>query len=188
MIFDFSIADRVSNLGDYYTELYSLHANTHRPEYMLVHDEIIERVNECESYTELGVNQGATLAAALLQNPKRVRAYDIKLKPYNFAKHLFEGYIQENNIDYAIYETDSLICAIEPVDVLYIDTLHKHDHLRKELTRHGDKAKRYIILHDTAAQKGLKRAAKEYVEQNKHWKIERVCDINVGFMTLKRID
>ena len=186
MIFDFTIAASVHNLNEYYSKLYDLHATAHKPEYMMVHHEIQQRIIDCESYTELGVNQGATLAAAMIENPKKVRAYDIKLGPYNHAKHLFEQYAVDNSIDYGILECDTLACTLDPVDMLYIDTLHRYDHLTKELALHGDKANKYIIFHDTAAQAGLKQAVEEFVNKNDHWNIIADCKINVGFMTIKR--
>lgn len=186
MISDFTIAESVNTLKEYYDRIYELHAKAHQPEYMLVHDEIVLRLKDCNSYTELGVNQGATLAAAMLTNPTTVRAYDIALKPYNYAKHLFEQYADNNSIDYQANESNTLECVLDPVDVLYIDTLHRYDHLIKELARHGNKANRFIIFHDTHAQKGLKQAVQEYVTKNSQWSIVTDCQTNVGFMTIER--
>ena len=186
MISDFTIAERVDSLQNYYNSIYELHTIAHKPDYMLVHEEIIEKMKGCDSYTELGVNQGATLAAAMLQNPKKVRAYDISLKPYNFASVHFNTYAVDNSIDYIISEDDTLKCVLDPVDLLYIDTLHRYEHLTKELERHGDKAKKYIVFHDTHSQPGLKRAVQEYVQSQREWSIVTDCQNNVGFMTIKR--
>ena len=186
MISDLTIADSVNTLQEYYTRVYDLQSDAHKPDYMLVHDEIKERMKGCSTYTELGVNQGATLAAAMLENPKVVRAYDISLMPYNKAKRLFEIYAADNSINYKAMEDDTLRCVIEPVDVLYIDTLHRYDHLCKELARHGGKVKKYIIFHDTFAQKGLKQAVQEYVQKNSEWTIVTDCQENVGFMTIAK--
>ncbi|KKM65247.1 hypothetical protein LCGC14_1493170 [marine sediment metagenome] len=174
------------NLPDYYKALYKLQADVHSPSYLLVHDEIRNRLIDCESYTEMGINQGATLAAAILQNPKQVRAYDIKLGWYLEAQQLFENYAHDNNISYKVFEMDTLECVIEPTDLLYIDTLHRYDHLTKELRRHANKVNKYIIFHDTHAMKGLKRAVNEYVDQNPSWSIITDCVENVGFMTIER--
>ena len=186
MISDFTIAEQVDSLPDYYGRIFELHATAHTPEYMLVHNEIVEKMQECESYTELGVNQGATLAAAMLTNPIKVRAYDISLKPYNFAKRHFDNYTNSNDIDYKIFEDNTLQVKLDPVDLLYIDTLHRYDHLTKELALHGDKAKKYIVFHDTHAQQGLKKAVQEYVQAHPEWSIVTDCQDSVGFMTIKR--
>lgn len=173
-----------STLAEYYDKLCALQSNAHGSDYMLVHDEIKRRLRGCHSYTEFGINQGATLAAALLEVPRMVRAYDIKLGWYKEAAHLFDAYSDERGVDYAATESNTLDCIIDPVDVLYIDTLHEYEHLAQELARHGDKARRFIIFHDTRTQPGLKRAVQEYAKGG--WSIVTDCDINVGFMTIER--
>jgi len=142
----------------------------------------------CYSYTEFGINQGATLAAAMLENPKTVRAYDIRFGWYTQAADLFGQYAAEHSIDYEATECDTLDCVIDPVDVLYIDTLHKYDHLSKELAIHGDKVSRFIVFHDTLAQPELKRAVRQYVGTDNRWNIVAECDINVGFMTIEKVN
>lgn len=174
------------DLADYYAQLYQVQSTAHKPEYMLVHAEIRSRLLDCISYTEFGVNQGTTLAAALLTNIPKIRAYDISLSQYNKVANHFTKYAAQHNIDFSIYETSSLNSDIDIVDCLYIDTLHTYDHLTKELIIHGNKVKKFIIFHDTYAQKGLKRAVYEYVQANTEWKIVTECDINVGFMTITR--
>jgi len=122
----------------------------------------------------------------MLENPATVRAYDIKLGWYTQAADLFTQYAADCAIDYRATESDTLDCVIDPVDVLYIDTLHKYDHLAKELAIHGSKATRFIIFHDTHAQHELKRAVRQYVMANEDWFIVTECDASVGFMTIER--
>ncbi len=171
-------------LEEYYAKLCKLQSDAHGADYMLVHDEIKNRLQGCDSYTEFGINQGATLASAMLGNPARVRAYDIKLGWYTQAAHLFQQYAAEHSIDYAVTESDTLICTIDPVDVLYIDTRHKQNHLTEELSIHGDKVNRFIIFHDTFAQPRLKKSVLQYVAENKVWGVVTECNDNVGFMTI----
>jgi hypothetical protein len=38
---------------------------------------------------------------------------------------------------------------IEPTDMLFIDTFHVYEQLRRELALHAGKARRFIVLHDT---------------------------------------
>ena len=171
-------------LPEYYAKLCELQGGAHGKDYLMVHDEIRLRMKGCDSYTEFGINQGATLAAALLEDPKVVRAYDIRLGWYKEAAHLFDAYSDERGVDYRVTESSTLDCVIDPVDVLYIDTVHEYKHLRKELARHGDKARRFIIVHDTHARPRLKRAVQEYACGE--WSIVTDCDTNVGFMTIER--
>lgn len=173
-------------LEEYYAKLYKLQSDAHGSDYMLVHDEIRKRLQGCDSYTEFGINQGATLAAAMLENLATIRAYDIKLGWYTQAAHLFEQYAIEHSIDYEVTESDTLTCIIDPVDVLYIDTRHKQDHLIAELARHGHNVNKFIIFHDTFAQSGLKKAVLRYIEKNKEWGVVTECNVNVGFMTIEK--
>ena len=177
---------KADTLEEYYEKLYNLQSIAHKPEYLLVHDEIKTRLKQCNSYTEFGVNQGTTLAAAILQNPSTVHAYDIKLNRYNKVHSLFKQYADSHSIEYNVMEGDTLNCTITPVDLLYIDTLHYYDHLTKELTLHGNKVNKFIIFHDTHAQPGLKKAVKEYVVAHKEWTIVTDCKVNVGFMTIAK--
>lgn len=173
-------------LDEYYEKLYNLQSIAHKPEYMLVHDEIKTRLAECDSYTEFGVNQGTTLATAILQNPSTIRAYDINLHRYDKAHALFKQYADDHYIDYDVIEDDTLNCTIASVDLLYIDTLHYYTHLTKELALHGSKVNKFIIFHDTFAQPGLRKAVEEYVTENKKWTIVTDCKVNVGFMTIAK--
>ena len=174
-----------NTLEDYYAKLYKLQSDAHGTDYMLVHDEIKKRLQGCDSYTEFGINQGSTLAAAMLENPTTIRAYDIKFGWYTQAVDLFQQYATEHSINYEATESDTLACVIDSVDVLYIDTLHRHDHLTKELDAHGNKVNKFIIFHDTFARPGLARAVQEYVAANKEWNIVTECNVSVGFMTIE---
>ena len=75
---------------------------------------------------------------------------------------------------------------LAPVDLLYIDTKHYYSHLIKELALHGDKAKKYIVFHDTVMGKNLDKAVREYVQTTKKWDILTDCKKDVGFMTIER--
>lgn len=186
MISDHTIGSKVQNLVEYYKVLYDLQKTAHSPEYMLVHDEIKSLLKNCSSYTELGVNQGTTLALALLENIPKIRAYDISLKAYNPASKHFEEYAKEKNLNFSIFEANTHKCTIESTDLLYIDTKHTYEHLQGELKLHSNKAQKYIVCHDTTLSKGLKKAVLEFVKIQPKWKIKTDCTINVGFMTLER--
>ena len=175
-------------LEEYYTKLCKLQSDAHGEDYLLVHDEIRSCLSGCFSYTEFGINQGATLAAAMLTlDPVDVSAYDIKLGWYSEAAELFDDYAVEWLIDFNVTETDTLDCTIDPVDVLYIDTLHKKDHLLAELALHADKVRRYIIFHDTTYAPGLKQAVLQFVGAGDEWRVVTECTDSVGFMTIERV-
>ena len=185
MISDLEIASDCADLGTYYQRICQLHADAHGENYLLVHHEIRRCMAESESYTELGVNQGATLAAALLCGARNVSGYDIMLDHYRPAAHLFSQYATRQGVTIKLFETSSLNCLIEPVDVLYIDTVHTESQLTQELELHGDKVRKFIICHDTNSSSGLRKALNKFLPKSK-WKVVNNCRVGTGFTTLSR--
>jgi hypothetical protein len=87
-----------------------------------------------------------------------------------------------------------LQAEIEETDLLFIDTLHTYDQLREELRRHGGKARRYIVLHDTSTfgeqgevpdSRGLWPAVQEFLVQGTFHLKERRTNNN-GLTILER--
>lgn len=186
MISDPDLAHRCKNLAEYYNALFVLQARAHGVEYLKAHEEITRRMEGCDRYTEFGVNQGTTLAAAMLYSRvKTVRAYDLDLTPFHPARRLFDQCAMENGIHWLVIEQDTLKAEIEPTDVLYIDSRHKGPHLTGELQRHGAKVKKHIICHDTYSARDLYKAATQYAAKN-GWQVVTDCRQNTGFMTLSR--
>lgn len=113
-----------------------------------------------EHITEIGINQVNSTWAFLYARPKKLVSIDIDLhrKP---TQHIpeFNGVnlwlenakklAKDANIDFQAIEADSASIEIEQTDVLFIDSLHTGEHLRKELTLHSPKVNKKIILHDT---------------------------------------
>lgn len=130
--------------------------------------------SECESVTEMGVRYCVSTFAFIEGNPKKLTCIDI-VHPstyvnqnggYHFAKVLEECKVK--NIDFNFIEASTLDIEIEPVDMLFIDTLHTYEQLSKELKLHANKAKKYIVLHDTTSCPELWQA----VEELKGWKVK----------------
>lgn len=176
------------NIIEFCQAIGNLQKAAHGENYLDVHDEIIDCLEHNYSYRELGVNQGATLATALLTQPKIVRAYDIKLSNFEPYRELFETFAKDMHIDFKAEQRSSLDAAtLGNVDVLYIDTLHTGDHLRKELDYHADTVNKYIICHDTFAKPDMHKAAEKFCLNNPHWKIIKYHRVNVGYTTLERM-
>ena len=83
---------------------------------------------------------------------------------------------------------------IEFSDLLFIDTDHTYDCVKKELTLHGNKIKKYIIMHDTTTYGytggdggiGMWKAIEEFLELNTNWSIHKRYTNNNGLTILKR--
>ena len=88
---------------------------------------------------------------------------------------------------------NTLEIEIEPTDLLFIDTLHTYDQLIKELELHGNKSKKFIIIHDTETfggnkkKKGLEHAYKEFLTNNENWSLLEHFANNNGLTVLKRV-
>ena len=149
----------------------------------------------CDHVTELGVRGIVSTWAFLMGNPKRLVSVDI-VNPESIGGNLQEVYdaAKEINVDFEFILGDDLKIELEETDLLFIDTYHMYDHLKKELTLLSPKAKKYIILHDTVTfgtrgqdgGMGLLPAMTEFLEENKEWKIEEQFFHNNGLTILSK--
>ena len=152
---------------------------------------------ECDSVVELGVCTIVSTWAFLAGNPKKLTSIDIK-HPSVDGGNLpeVEEAAKENNIDFSFILGDSRVVEIPTCDLLFIDTNHIYDVLKVELSKHGNKASKYIILHDTQTFgeigedprfKGLNYAISEFLSENKNWKVKEVFTNNNGLTVLERV-
>ena len=181
----------VKDIKEFYEELVSAQQGSHGKEYTEHHKALVKCAKECETIKELGVCQGATLAAMLMTNPKKIAGYDIAayyFEPY--MKH-FEKYAEENNIDFSYNQMSSHDPAsVSEVDMLHIDSLHQPDHLLQELKLHAPHVKKYIVFHDTAnfkGSKGLFKTIAHYItEIEQEWTVVDHYIQRVGYTVIKR--
>ena len=150
--------------------------------------------NECEHITEMGVRWVVSTYALLMGKPKKLISYDIN--PINSEP------IQEMVKDVTEFEfrvANTLDLEIEETDLLFIDTLHNYNQLKGELELHSNKAKKYIIFHDTTAfewigesyegkvdEVGVWPAIEEFLEVNSNWELYERFTNNNGLTILKR--
>ena len=156
---------------------------------------LMKYASECEHITEMGVRNIVSTFALLMGEPKRMISYDI-----NWANGI-EAVIQWANadgidFDFRLADTNNL--TIAETDLLFIDTLHNYNQLKKELELHSDKARKYIIFHDTTSfeyigesyegkvdEKGIWAAIEELIEEGK-WEILERYTNNNGLTILKQ--
>ena len=154
---------------------------------------LYELAKECDTAVEMGVRTGVS-TRAFLNTSVKLLSFDVVLNPE--VTKLFELARQKGkNAQYI--QADVLDIEIEETDLLFIDTLHTYDQLKKELKLHGNQAKKYIVFHDTYTfglkgetqidNKGLLSAIIEFMIKNPHWKFHKYTVNNNGFTVLKRI-
>ena len=183
----------VKDLPEFYEEIKRLQSGAHTKEYIEHHKALKKCVNDPDVniVKEIGVCQGGTLAAMMMEKPKVLRGYDIAAYYYDPYAHLFLDYAKEHGIDFSYQEMSSLDkrTAYE-CDLLHIDSLHQPDHLMKELKLHGPTVRKYIVFHDTANFKtssGLFKTIAEYItEVEQSWKIVDHYIHRVGYTVIQR--
>lgn len=140
-----------TTLQQFYDDIVAVQKEAHGQLYTSHHTDLINLMLECRSYKELGVNQGATAAAVLLQAPKYIELIDITLTNFDEYRHLFEQFAQDNDVLLSIKQigsTDPKLDITE-CDLLFVDSLHHAWHVEQELQLHAPKTNKYIVIHDT---------------------------------------
>jgi len=160
---------------------------------------------KCDTIIEMGVRTAVSTWGLLSGNPKRMISIDIKHpKDYGCNFALIEEAAKENEIEYHFVLADTTKIEIQECDLLFIDTLHTYKQLKQELMLHGNKAKKYLIFHDTTTfgerdapegyqiskdgPRGLIPAIQEFLKENTNWSIEEVFTNNNGLTVLKNIE
>lgn len=101
----------------------------------------------------------------------------------------------DEGIPWHFHEGDWLQQEIPETDLLFIDTNHFYSQLKEELKKHSEKARKYIVLHDTAhfakmgadgKQPGLWQAVKEFIDQGT-WQIKEHYSNCHGLTILERV-
>ena len=153
---------------------------------------LYELAQTCKHVTEMGVRTGVS-TRAFLNTDVQLVSYDINLNP--MVSKLFETAKRAGKrVQYI--KADVLEVEIAQTDLLFIDTLHTYNQLKKELELHADKSNKYIAFHDTYTygltgedgtdRKGLLSAVLEFLTTNTHWRIKIYKTNNNGMLVLER--
>lgn len=110
-------------------------------------DTLREYAGRCDHITEMGVAECVSTWALLAGYPKKYVGYDCYKRPFEYPRHCAREIGME--FEFHIADTSDPTLDIEETDLLFIDTYHIYDHLKKEFELHASKARKYIILHDT---------------------------------------
>jgi hypothetical protein len=160
---------------------------------------LLDLAQQCSHITEFGVRQGYSTRTFLYAD-KILRSYDLEIddelnKLFNFAK--------QNNKNVEYIKANVLNIHIEQTDMLFIDTWHQYDQLKKELNKHARNVNSYIVLHDTFTfgikgenfsgtehlenPVGLLPALIEFMIENPEWKFKYHTINNNGLTVIQRI-
>lgn len=147
---------------------------------------------ECESVTEMGVRYCVSTFAFIEGNPKKLTCIDIAHPTSYVNQGGIQSYekavmlCQEKGIDFKFIEASTLDIEIELTDLLFIDTLHTGEQLKQELALHSDKAKKYVVFHDTVScADELMPVIEEWLSKGV-WKIKNHYTNNNGVLVAER--
>lgn len=169
-------------------------------------DTLREYASKVDVVTEFGTHVGFSTVAFLSGQPKELRCYDIIRQP---DVDLIESLAaSDTTTKFTFHNESTLAVQIEPTDLLFIDSLHQYDQVRQELDMHADKAKEFLIFHDTFAwayiderpsdrgtdinfgrahQKGIAPAIGEFMVGHPEWRIHDQFYHNCGLTIYRRI-
>lgn len=155
---------------------------------------------DCETITEFGVATGTSTWAFLSTSPKRMRSYDWGQCPVD--EIIQTAQVLGLDWQFIIQDTGAPDFHTDPVDLLFIDSMHTGDHLAIELRQNSPYVNKYIIMHDTVKYgdwgqgppigdvtvgvRGLNSAIDEFLQNNPEWvEAERFYN-NHGLRVLKK--
>jgi hypothetical protein len=172
---------------------------------------VIEKyTRECDSVLELGVRwvtgTWAFLYGLREENkdyhlPKKYVGIDIdSLDAWDTtAYELLKKGAEQRNIDFQFIQVDDLdpriIRSLPNFDLIFIDTLHTYDQVKKELEAYHSKANKYIMLHDTTSFRyggfegdaiGIWPAITEFLSLHSEWELWESLPSWPGMTILKR--
>jgi len=161
-----------NNIEEHYnTSLIEL-AKGYVPEYVKYLPHIREYMQECNSYRELGTNQGASASAVVLENVPFVQLIDKSFSRFRPWKHYFDSYAEANNIVLNLVESSSLeVNVTRDTDFLFVDSVHKYNHVLEELRLYSPFVNKYIMIHDTVGYPGVGKAVDDFVSKTIEWKL-----------------
>jgi hypothetical protein len=162
-----------------------LASRTHESCDICEHFPLIEKYGkQSEHITEMGVRSIVSTWGWVAAKPKTFICYD-KDRP----THIQDVYdtAESLGIAFAFHEANTTAIEIEETDLLFIDTDHNYEQMQKELELHGNKARKFLVFHDTAWAHDMNRAIKEFMDVNPHWVDEEEVTNNNGFKIIKRI-
>ena len=140
---------------------------------------------QVDRVTEFGVRYGYSTSAWLTAQPKKLRCYDVyPLNPESLEA--YNEYAADVGVDFKMVVASTLDITIEETDLLFIDTDHTYMQLKEELGRHGNKAQKYIVMHDTTSYPQIVPAVNEFIAANPHWSIRDIFTHCAGLTVLER--
>ncbi len=151
---------------------------------------LYEHAKQCKHITEFGTGHGLSATAFLYAQPDILTCYDVRFLPRAYELEEVSG-----GTKFSLIAKPDLEVEIEETDLLFIDTIHTYLQLSQELRMHGNKARKFLIFHDTVVygktgedgtRPGLLYAINEFVKSSPWWRFKEHHVKHNGLLILER--
>lgn len=157
---------------------------------------LFKYASQCEHVTEIGMRGAVSTTALLAAQPKTLISWDIN--PWAILSPNVQSLLMlSGRTSFQPRVGNSLECEIEDTDMLFIDSLHTYEQLKKEFTRHARAVRTFMVLHDTitfgrtgedGTTPGLRQAIHDLQrDSNIGWTVLEDRENNNGLTVLGRI-
>jgi len=142
----------------------------------------------CNSYRELGTNQGGSASVALLQNLNYYEFIDKSFKKFTNNKEIFDTFIAVNNLKCVFREQGSLQVITDiKTDFLLVDSVHKFKHVVREIDLFAPLTSKFMMFHDTNGIPEVYNAVQDFLNRTNDWVEIEHYNVAAGYTVLKRI-
>jgi hypothetical protein len=137
---------------------------------------LYELARGCDHVTEMGTRHGWSTRALLYAQPKVLECYDLIRQPE--VDMLEAAARTAGRPRFVFRQADVRQVEIEETDLLFVDTMHDYEQMERELALHGNKARKYLVFHDTMSfreigettgHRGIWPAIEEFIWDNPEW-------------------
>lgn len=149
--------------------------------------------HRCERVTEFGTRWGMSTTALLCGRPKSLLCYDRVHLP---SIDVLEAAARDDgHTQFEFHQADVLQVEIQETDLLFVDTWHVYEQLKRELAMHAGKVRKYLVFHDTTTyggrgetpgHRGIWPAVEEFLRENPDWSLAARYMHNNGLTILER--
>ena len=160
---------------------------------VVFHHEILREITskqDVNSVAECGVFQGWTTALFMTCDIEFLDSYELD---FRHISPLFLHFMKvRQNVKWSLNAHNTIEQPIEPADLVFLDTCHNYEFVRREIALQGSYAKKYIAVHDAnyppdSTPKKVRDAVLEYASKSHGvWTIDLDSEFDTGMVVLKR--
>lgn len=139
---------------------------------------------KCKHITEFGTDEGYSTTAFLAARLDVLHSYDLHFDHPGLQEVKEARYWPTT---WFLHRGDTLDADIAETDLLFIDTEHTWEQVTNELALHGDKAQKFIVLHDIVSFPCIVPAIREWLQDRPWWVVREWSLIQSGMAVLERV-